>query len=145
MISPKKLTRLAKKWQKAAAKGRKRISFPRTNGEVKGEVADKGHFVVYSSDQKRFMVPLAYINRSIFQGLFEMSEEEYGISNGGPIVMPCDSIFVEYTLSLIRKGVSEGLERALLNSTTTSWCLVLASPSQEPKSLHLAVPAHWLE
>ncbi|OWM83996.1 auxin-responsive protein SAUR68-like [Punica granatum] len=142
MISPKKLIKLAKKWQKLAAKGRKGISFPRTDAEGKREVADKGHFVVYSSDLKRFMIPLAYINTRIFQELLERSEEEFGLSSDGPIMMPCDSVFMDYILSVVRKGVSESLERALLDSAATYWCLLSASSCQELNSRHSLVPVY---
>lgn len=122
---------LAKKWQIVSSKRKKWISFPRTDREIKGGVADKGHSVFCSSNKKRNLTPLAYINTHIFQDLFKMSEEECGLSSGRPITMPCDSIFTEYQLSLIRKGVSESLGKALLNSIATDWCSVSATTCQE--------------
>ncbi|RVX12295.1 Auxin-responsive protein SAUR36 [Vitis vinifera] len=62
MINSKKLIKMARKWQKVAAIGRKRISLQRTNRDLDADccstssVADKGHFVVYSSDRKRFVM-----------------------------------------------------------------------------------------
>ncbi|KAI8562921.1 hypothetical protein RHMOL_Rhmol03G0073300 [Rhododendron molle] len=60
MISPKKLVKMARKWQKAAAIKRKRISYERDHGDVyssastsSSSVVDKGHFVVYTADQRR--------------------------------------------------------------------------------------------
>jgi len=38
-------------------------------------VADKGHFVVYTSDSKRGMVPLGYLESIIFVELLKMSED----------------------------------------------------------------------
>ncbi|WJZ83552.1 hypothetical protein VitviT2T_003223 [Vitis vinifera] len=76
---------MARKWQKMAAFGRKRISLQRINEGVDEEscstssVADKGHFVVYSSDRRRFVIPLAYLDSEIMRELFQMSEEEFGI------------------------------------------------------------------
>ncbi|KAJ6683538.1 hypothetical protein OIU85_007245 [Salix viminalis] len=66
MISAKKLIKLAKKWQKLAALRRKRIALPQmeTSSRRTSEMADKGHFVVYSTDQKRFLLPLNYLNRN---------------------------------------------------------------------------------
>ncbi|KAL3567605.1 hypothetical protein D5086_030256 [Populus alba] len=60
MISAKKLVKLAKKWQKLAALRRKRITLPQmeTSSCSASEMADKGHFVVYSADHKRFLLPL---------------------------------------------------------------------------------------
>lgn len=76
MISPKKLIKMARKWQKVAAAGRKRMSLQRMDRAVDAEscstssVADKGHFVVYSSDRRRFVIPLVYLNTEIFRKLF---------------------------------------------------------------------------
>ena len=128
MISPKKLIRMARKWQKMAALARKRISLQRINKGVNEDccstssVADKGHFVVYSSDRKRFVIPLAYLNSEIFRELFQMSEEEFGIQSAGPIILPCDSVFLDYVISFIQRGVAKELERALIMSIAPSNC-----------------------
>ncbi|KAL6346810.1 hypothetical protein AAG906_002926 [Vitis piasezkii] len=128
MISPKKLIRMARKWQKVAALGRKRISLQRINRGVDADscststVADKGHFVVYSSDRRRFAIPLAYLNSEIFRELFQMSEEEFGIQSAGPIILPCDSVFMDYVISFIQRGVAKDLERALIMSIAPSSC-----------------------
>ncbi|KAL6346847.1 hypothetical protein AAG906_002964 [Vitis piasezkii] len=113
MISPKKLIRMARKWQKVAALGRKRISLGRIN---------TGHFVVYSSDRRRFVIPLAYLNSEIFRELFQMSEEEFGIQSDGPIILPCDSVFMDYVISFIQRGIGKDLERALIMSMASSNC-----------------------
>ena len=128
MISPKKLIRMARKWQKGAALGRKRISLQRINRGVDADscststVADRGHFVVYSSDRRRFAIPLAYLNSEIFRELFQMSEEEFGIQSAGPIILPCDSVFMDYVISFIQRGVAKDLERALIMSIASSSC-----------------------
>ncbi|KAF6172514.1 hypothetical protein GIB67_007027 [Kingdonia uniflora] len=100
MIKPKRLIEMAKKWQKAASAGRK--------------VADKGHFVVYSSDKKRFVVPLTYLASNIFRELFRMSEEEYGLPGDQPITLPCDAFFLEYAILFVGGFVSQDLEKTLL-------------------------------
>ncbi|RVW48237.1 Auxin-responsive protein SAUR65 [Vitis vinifera] len=90
MINPKKLIKMARKWQKMAAMRRKRISLPRTDEVLDADrcstssVADKGHFVVCSADKKRFVIPLVYLNNEIFRGLLQVSEEEFGIQITGP-------------------------------------------------------------
>ncbi|XP_069146090.1 auxin-responsive protein SAUR68-like [Solanum lycopersicum] len=67
MISAKKLIKMARKWQKFAAKQRKRSSFPRSNSNdlescsTSSTIVSKGNFVVYKPDQKQFVVPLAYL------------------------------------------------------------------------------------
>ncbi|EEF38087.1 conserved hypothetical protein [Ricinus communis] len=61
MISAKKLIKLARKWQKVAALKRKRITLPRAiwNADADScstsDAVAKGHFVVYTKDQKRFV------------------------------------------------------------------------------------------
>lgn len=127
MISPKKLIKMARKWHKIAFKGKKRISFMKNDGDINAEscstsyVADKGHFVTYSSDQKRFVLPLAYLHNDIFGELLKISEEEFGLSSGGPIRLPCDSIFLNYIISFIqRPGLAADLEKALLSSIAST-------------------------
>ncbi|KAK9690667.1 hypothetical protein RND81_09G145200 [Saponaria officinalis] len=109
MISTRKLIRMAKKWQRLAVASRKRISWSRP-------VTDKGHFVVYTADGRRFMIPLTYLNTDIFRELFRMAEEEYGITASGPITLPCDSSLIEYAISMIQKHLAKDLESALIAS-----------------------------
>ena len=107
MISPKKIIKMARKWQRIAALGRKRISSSITNINVDEEscstsVANKGHFVVYTADQRRFMIPLVYLSNNIFRELFKMSEEDFELPSNGPITLPCDLVFMEYIIPLIQ-------------------------------------------
>ncbi|CAN4114725.1 unnamed protein product [Withania somnifera] len=113
MISTKKLIKMVRRWQKFEAKQRKRISFQR-NGR---------HFVVYTADQTRFVIPLAYLENEVIRQLLNMSEEEFGLPSGGPITLPCDSVFMDYIVSLIKKGVAAGdLHNAVLLSTASCCC-----------------------
>ena len=107
MISPKKIIKMARKWQRIAVLGRKRISSSTTNINVDAEscstsVANKGHFVVYTADQRRFMIPLVYLSNNIFRELFKMSEEDFELPSNGPITLPCDLVFMEYIIPLIQ-------------------------------------------
>ncbi|KAL3813977.1 hypothetical protein ACJIZ3_015245 [Penstemon smallii] len=95
---------MAKKWQKFDSI----LSSPRE--------FEKGHFVVYTADHRRFIVPLAYLNDSVMRELLRMSEEEYGLPSDGPIVLPCDSIFMDYVISLISQGRTSDLHKALIES-----------------------------
>lgn len=81
MISPKKLLAMARKWQKFVANKKWRISLPRSNNEglCSSSVANEGHFVVYTLDEKRFKFPLEYLRSNIFVELFKLSEEEFGL------------------------------------------------------------------
>lgn len=87
---------MAKKWQKVAAIGKKRISEGRF-------IAEKGHFVVYSSDRKRYVIPLGHLQTGVFRELLKMSEEEFGLPGDGPIMLPCDAVFLELLLALMKE------------------------------------------
>ena len=79
-------------------------------------MANKGHFVVYSSDRRCFLIPLGYLNTEIFKELLQISEEEFGIQSDGPIILPCDSVFMDYIILFIQCGVVKDLERAFVMS-----------------------------
>nr|XP_016439926.1 PREDICTED: auxin-responsive protein SAUR68-like [Nicotiana tabacum] len=145
MISAKKLIKMARRWQKFAAKQRKRISFPRNGSDsdscstTSSSIVEKGHFVVYTIDQRRFVIPLAYLENEVVRQLLNMSEEEFGLPSGGPIKLPCDSAFMDYIISLIKKGVAAGnLHKALLLSVT-SCCYSAYSLHQESGNQQLLV------
>lgn len=104
---------MARKWHKLVAiKGMKKIGFlNKSNNEAVGV---KGHFVIYSNDQKRYVLPLAYLNNYIFQELLKVYEEELGLSSGGPLTLPCHSSFINYIVSVITtRNVSKDLEKKL--------------------------------
>jgi auxin responsive protein len=132
MISTKKLIKMARKWQKLAAASRRRISWSRT-------IAAKGHFVVYTSDNRRFMIPLAYLKSEIFTELFRMAEEEFGVTASGPIMLPCDSSFMEYAISMIQRHVAEDLEKALIMSLTTCRYSEFSNSLQEQNNQQLFI------
>nr|XP_004250227.1 auxin-responsive protein SAUR68-like [Solanum lycopersicum] len=145
MISTKKLIKMAKKWQKFAAMQRKRISFPRNGSDAdscstsSSSIVEKGHFVVYTADQARFVIPLAYLENEVIRQLLNMSEEEFGLPCGGPITLPCDSAFMDYIISLISRGVTAGdLHKALLLSIPSSCCSA-SSLHRESGNLQLLV------
>ncbi|XP_017970652.1 PREDICTED: auxin-responsive protein SAUR68-like [Theobroma cacao] len=123
MINAKRLIELARKWQKMAAIKRRRISFPKQNTDADpAATSGKGHFAVYTTDKKRFVVPLKYLNTNLFRELLKMSEEEFGIPADGPITLPCDSTFLEYITPFTQGCVPEDLEKALLTTLTTCHC-----------------------
>ncbi|OIT03416.1 auxin-responsive protein saur64 [Nicotiana attenuata] len=144
MVSIKKLIKMARRWQKFAAKQRKRISLPRSSYNdaescsTSSSIVGKGHFVVYTTDQKRFVVPLAYLKHEIIRELLHMSEEEFGLPSDGPITLPCDALFLNYIISLIRRGVTVDPQNALLVSVASTRCSS-ASYLQEPSHRQLLV------
>lgn len=106
---------MARKWQKMAAGKRKRISYPRHEVNTHSNSAtNKGHFVVYSIDHKRFVVPLKFLSTKIFRELLKWSEEEFGLPANGPIMLPCDGVFLDYVISLVQECIPEDVEKALI-------------------------------
>ncbi|MBA0766495.1 hypothetical protein Gotri_015533 [Gossypium trilobum] len=115
MISARKLIKLARKWQKLAAIRRKRITFSSTSSMV-----EKGHFVVYSADEKRFMLPLEYLKNEMVMELFNLAEEEFGIPSNGHLILPFDSTFMEYAIGLIKRKVEKALIVSIVNGRCSS-------------------------
>nr|GMD71775.1 auxin-responsive protein SAUR68-like [Ipomoea batatas] len=117
---------MAHKWQKFVAIRRRRISFSKQNKEVDScstsSAVNKGHFVIYTADQKRFVIPLSFLDNKIIRQLLEMSEEEFGLPSDGPITLPCDAVFMKYIISLLTRGASTELQNALLVSVTSNRC-----------------------
>jgi hypothetical protein len=114
MISAKKLITMARRWQKVTNIRRKRITFPRPTG--------KGHFVMYTADQGRFVLPLEYLNKEIFKELFRMAEEVFGLPRNGPIKLPCDAASMEYVIAMIQNNIEQNLEKALAIAIETGCC-----------------------
>lgn len=119
MISPKKLIKMVRKWQSMAMIRRSGTSLPKRIGnsdEIYPSSVSKGHFVVYTTDHRRFVIPLAYLASNIFRVLLKMAEEEeYGLQIEGPITLPCDSVFMEY-VSLVLRHPAKDLDMALFMS-----------------------------
>ncbi|KAF9621674.1 hypothetical protein IFM89_030309 [Coptis chinensis] len=132
---------MAMKWKKIAGIGRKRISVPRPVVDFDAEkssksVASKGHFVVYTYDEKRYMIPLAYLTNNIFRELLQMAEEEFGLPSNGPIRLPCDAILMDYIVLLVQRGVSDDMEKALVISLASGRCSVSPSLTRAQSSHH---------
>ncbi|XP_020196241.1 auxin-responsive protein SAUR36-like [Aegilops tauschii subsp. strangulata] len=116
---------MAKKWQRMAAIGRKRLTQTTTAAEgaanderctTSPSVAMKGHCVVYTADSVRFEVPLAYLSTAVLGELLMMSQEEFSFVGGddGRITLPCDAAVMEYAMCLLRRDApSRGRAAAL--------------------------------
>ncbi|XP_060183788.1 auxin-responsive protein SAUR68-like [Lycium barbarum] len=146
MLSKKKLITMVKRWQKFAAKQRKRISFPRneTNTDScstsSSSIVEKGHFVVYTIDQRRYVCPLAYLENEAIAQLLNVSEEEFGLPSVGPITLPCDSAFMDYIISLIKKDIAVGdLHKALFLSIPSCCCTSTSYLHQESGNQQILV------
>ncbi|KAG8368027.1 hypothetical protein BUALT_Bualt15G0002500 [Buddleja alternifolia] len=122
MISPRKLIKMARKWRRVAALGRKCIPFPRkieevsTSHEHSLERPEKGHFMVYTTDKRRFAFPIAHLSSFIFRELQRMSEEEFGLAK---VMDHCDSEFMGYVTPLMQKMAAKDVEKTLLLSITS--------------------------
>ncbi|CAN1134704.1 Auxin-responsive protein SAUR61 [Linum perenne] len=108
-INPKRLLQIAKKWQTIAATREKHSPNPKTitqsnSIKISPKIpTNRGHFVVYTADFKRFVLPLSYLEHAVFRELFQKSEEEFGVPCDGPIMVPCDSVFMENAVWRIQK------------------------------------------
>ncbi|KAL4195191.1 hypothetical protein AMTRI_Chr05g72170 [Amborella trichopoda] len=69
-------------------------------------------------DGSWFMIPLAYLNRPIFQELLTMVEEEFGFMRCGPLQVPCEASVMEYIVSLLSKNACVEVEKALVSITS---------------------------
>ncbi|KAG9443202.1 hypothetical protein H6P81_019056 [Aristolochia fimbriata] len=118
MMSPKKLV--------------KKLAATRSTASTsRSSVADKGHFVAYTTDCERFVLPLTYLTNPIFQAMLQVSEDEFGLPGNGPIMLPSDGACMEYLMSLMQRPLSEDLQKALLVSITTDRCLTSSLVQQE--------------
>jgi hypothetical protein len=124
MISAKRIAHLAKKWHRMAAQGRKRLTWAaaaKETDECCSSVARKGHCTVYTADGARFEVPLAFLSSVVFGELLQMSQEEFSFTGGdGRIMLPCDTVVMEYAMCLLRRGASAELEQAFLSTMVMS-------------------------
>ncbi|VVA92961.1 unnamed protein product [Arabis nemorensis] len=134
MMNTKKLIKMAKKWQQRAALSRKRISFQRSSTTSSSTAAEKGCFVIYTTDKARFAFPISYLSNSVVQELLKISEEEFGIPSGGPITLPFDSVFLEYLINLIQRRMDGHTEKALLMSISSAKCFLQCSYQQQEQS-----------
>jgi hypothetical protein len=118
MVNTKRIAQLAKKWQRMAALGRKRLSWGMPK---EAPVVDKGHCTVYTVDGRRFQVPLEYLTTPVFAELLLMSREEFGFTcDDGRITLPCDAAVMEYAMCLLRRNASTEVEKAFLTTMAVS-------------------------
>ncbi|CAH9069714.1 unnamed protein product [Cuscuta epithymum] len=72
-----------------ATKPSLRRSSSRTHKESE---VPKGHFAVYvgEGEKKRFVLPISYLNDTLFQDLLSQAEEEFGFDHPmGGLTIPC--------------------------------------------------------
>ncbi|KAL8188694.1 hypothetical protein R6Q57_029714 [Mikania cordata] len=102
MLTPKKILKMARHCHRVATEG----------GST---VAHKGHFVVYTIDHNRFVIPLHYLNNNIFRELLKRSEDEFGLPTNGPITLPCDSSLMKYLVNVVERALTIEFEDILVS------------------------------
>ncbi|CAL5212575.1 unnamed protein product [Lathyrus oleraceus] len=70
----------------------KKASFSTSQGSTKGFEVPKGYLAVYVGDKmRRFVIPVSYLNRPLFQELLNQAEEEFGYDHPmGGLTIPCN-------------------------------------------------------
>ncbi|KAG6531900.1 protein SMALL AUXIN UP-REGULATED RNA 10-like [Zingiber officinale] len=57
------------------------------------EDVPRGHFVVYvGANRRRFVLPIAYLDRPDFRRLLRQAEEEFGFKHRMGLTIPCDEL-----------------------------------------------------
>ncbi|XP_007041986.2 PREDICTED: auxin-induced protein 15A [Theobroma cacao] len=70
---------------------------------VSAKKVPKGYFAVYvGENQKRFVIPVSFLNQPSFQDLLGLSEEEFGYNHPtGGLRIPCnEDMFLDVTSRL---------------------------------------------
>jgi hypothetical protein len=109
MINAKRIAPLATKWQRVAVLTRKRLTRTTTTAAkwCSTAVAGKDHCVMYTTDGRRFKVPLAYLSTVVFSELLRMSKKVVGFaSREDRIKLPCDAVVMEYVMSLLGRSAT---------------------------------------
>ena len=82
----------------------KRSSTTASQAASKAIDVPKGYFAVYigESQKKRFVIPISYLSKPLFQHLLSQAEEEYGYNHPmGGLTIPCrEDIFLDLTSRL---------------------------------------------
>ncbi|KAK4726124.1 hypothetical protein R3W88_031041 [Solanum pinnatisectum] len=91
-----KLRQMLQRWRKKAATTSSHRHVP--NDVPTGHVA-----VTVGPNCKRFIVRATYLNHPMFKNLLSQTEEEYGFTNSGPLVIPCDEYLFEELLRCLAR------------------------------------------
>ncbi|TXG67345.1 hypothetical protein EZV62_008620 [Acer yangbiense] len=74
-------------------------SFNASQSSTMTTVVPNGHLIVYvgESQRKRFVIPVSFLNSSLFQDLLYQAEEEFGFDHPmGGLTIPCkEDIFID--------------------------------------------------
>ncbi|KAK8657816.1 hypothetical protein V6N13_036037 [Hibiscus sabdariffa] len=94
----------------------------------------KGCFFVYVGPQReRFTIKMENINHPLFRTLLEDAEQEYGFSNEGPLLLPCEVDLFNQVIAEIKDGDHPDM---------TPLCSFACSPSPSRRSTSTANKRH---
>ncbi|KAF5743442.1 Auxin-induced protein 10A5 [Tripterygium wilfordii] len=68
-------------------------------------------------EQKRFVIPVIYVNHPLFEQLLKEAEEEYGFDRKGPITIPCHVEEFQAVQGMIHKEKSHHHHHLLLHGS----------------------------
>lgn len=125
MFSPKKIAEMSSKnmFVLPRAKSRSNLSpFSRSQAPI------KGHLVIYTIDEEElYEVPLSCLNNHVIKELFEDGRSGDGLEIDRPITMPCNSLLMDYILSMVGKQTSSEVEALFVSmaSVSCSWFSLL--------------------
>ena len=68
-----------------------------------------------------------------------MAEEEFGVSVAGPIMLPCDSRFMEYAMSMNQRHAAYELQKALIMSLDTCCYSALSNDLEEQNNQQMLI------
>lgn len=128
---------MARKWHKHAIEQRER-RVTQKSCSVLTKAEKKGHFVIYSTDKMRFVLPLVYLENNIFKQLFKLAEEEFGVCTNMPLTLPFDAKVIKYLITLVQGNAAKDLDEAVLVSLTSSTqCQAYLDIHQQQINQHL--------
>ncbi|KAI3716550.1 hypothetical protein L1987_67503 [Smallanthus sonchifolius] len=98
--------KLQKSLLQAKNQGSRNTSFG-SGQETVPEDVKEGYFSVIAAldgEERRFVVPLAYLDRPSFQRLLKRAAEEYGFDHEGALMVPCRPSELEWMLASRESG-----------------------------------------
>ncbi|KAK1429160.1 hypothetical protein QVD17_11363 [Tagetes erecta] len=92
--------------------------------EIVPEDVKEGHFAVIAADdeeERRFVVPLAYLDRPSFRRLLERAAEEYGFDHEGALMVPCRPSELEWMLTQRESGSGDDVSWSSCDTVMESY------------------------
>ncbi|XP_057502087.1 protein SMALL AUXIN UP-REGULATED RNA 12-like [Actinidia eriantha] len=126
-----RLRQMLRRWRKKAA-----LRIPSDVPE--GHVA-----VCVGSSCRRFVVRATYLNHPVFKKLLVQAEEEYGFTNTGPLVIPCDESVFEEILRYLAWSEPDNSARSMNLKDFQRYCHLDFWPESRPLLHGLADKPIW--